>query len=332
MTTKGKLGALLATLALAAGLSAAEARELKFGHVGTPGSLFDITANHFAELANGRLAAAGLTDWKVVVYGSSQLGTDEELLQKLKLGTADFALPSTVMSSVADEFGLFEMPYLVRDRDHMKRIEEEIFWGKIAPAAAAKGYRILAVWENGFRHITNNVRPIHRPEDLQGLKLRVPRGKWRVKMFELYGAGPTPMPFSEVFVALQTGVIDGQENPLAQIWSAKFHEVQEYLSLTGHVYTPAYVTVSATHFAKLPEEVQRILEEAARENQAFVYETAARLDEELLQKLKDAGMEVNEADRDAFVAASGPIYEEFAKEVPGGAEMIARARALAQER
>ena len=330
MKRRTVLATVLATLALAAGTAAAEARELKFGHVGAPGSLFDITANRFAELANARLAEAGLSEWKVVVYGASQLGNDKELLQKLKLGTADFALPSTVMSSVADEFGLFEMPYLVRSREHMRRIEREIFWEKIAPAAEAKGYRILAVWENGFRHITNNVRPIYRPEDLKGIKLRTPRGKWRVRMFELYGANPTPMPFSEVFVALQTGVIDGQENPFAQIWSAKFHEVQKYLSLTGHVYTPAYVTVGAKNFAKLPEEVQRILEQAAKDTQPFVHETAARLDRELLRKLEDAGMEVNEADREAFVAASRPVYEAFAEEVPGGGEMIERARALAR--
>ena len=309
---------------------AGEARELKFGHVGAPGSLFDLSANAFAELANKRLAEAGYDDWTITVFGASQLGNDKELLQKLKLGTVDFSLPSTVMSSVADEFGLFEMPYLVKDRAHMARIEKEIFWDRIAPAARAKGYEILAVWENGFRHITNNVRPITVPEDLEGIKLRTPRGKWRVRMFELYGANPTPMAFSEVFVALQTGVIDGQENPLAQIWSAKFQEVQKYLSLTGHVYTPAYVTVGAKSWAKIPEEVRTIITRAARDNQAFVYETAARLESELLGKLEASGMQVNEADKAAFVAASTPIYETFAKEVEGGAEMIAKAQALAE--
>lgn len=318
-------------LAAALGIAlSGEARELKFGHVGAPGSLFDLSANAFAELANERLAAAGYDDWKITVFGSSQLGNDKELLQKLKLGTVDFALPSTVMSSVADEFGLFEMPYLVEDRAHMARIEKEIFWDRIAPAARAKGYDILAVWENGFRHVTNNLRPIAVPEDLEGIKLRTPRGKWRVRMFELYGANPTPMAFSEVFVALQTGVIDGQENPLAQIWSAKFHEVQKYLSLTGHVYTPAYVTVGAKSWARIPEEVRDIIARAARDNQAFVYETAAALETELLAKLEAGGMQVNEADKAAFVAASTPIYETFAKEVEGGAEMIAKAQALAE--
>ena len=99
----------------------------------------------------------------------------------------------------------------------MKRVEGAILDSKLQPAVKAKGYRILGCWENGFRNITNNVRPINEPADLKGIKLRTPKGAWRVKMFKGYGANPTPMAFSEVFTALQTGVIDGQENPYAQI-------------------------------------------------------------------------------------------------------------------
>ena len=137
-------------------------------------------------------------------------------------------------------------------------------------AAKAKGYRILSYYENGFRHITNNTKPIDKPADLAGIKLRTPKGSWRVKMFKLYGANPTPMAFSDVFTALKTGVIDGQENPYAQIWSAKFQEVQKYLSITGHVYTPAYVLVSDEHFGKLPDDVQATLMDVAADTQGFV--------------------------------------------------------------
>jgi tripartite ATP-independent transporter DctP family solute receptor len=324
-----KLTALLAALSLV-GIAAAQAQtELKFGHVGNPGSLFEASANEFAERANAKFEEQGL-DYKVVAFGSSQLGTDEELMQKLRLGTVDFALPSTVMSSTVDAFGVFEMPYLVKDREHMKRIEEEIFWSTLAPLAEEQGYEILAVWENGFRHITNNVRPIETPEDLQGIKLRVPSGEWRVKMFQAYDANPTPMAFSEVFTALQTGVIDGQENPFAQIWSAKFQEVQEYLSLTGHVYTPAYITAGKQKFESLPAEVQQVLEETAKETQDFVYETAAALENDLLEQLKEGGIQVNEADKDAFIAASQPIYDEFASEVEVGKELIDKAISLGQ--
>ena len=234
------------------------------------------------------------------------------------------------MSSVADEFGVFEMPYIIKSRDHMKAVQDEIGESVLNAAAEKNGYKILSYFENGFRHITNNTRPVNVPEDLKGIKLRTPKGEWRVKMFQLYGANPTPMAFSEVFTALKTGVIDGQENPYAQIWSAKFQEVQKYLSITGHVYTPAYVLVSEKHFAKLPEDVQKDLMDAAAESQAAVYEMAAKLETELLENLRDGGVKVNEADTDAFIAASKPIYDEFASSVEGGADLISTVQGLAK--
>ncbi len=319
---------LLTAVALAglffAGHGRAQVLELKFGHVGAPGSLFALSADEFAARANKALAGKA----KVVVFGSSQLGSDPELLQKLKLGTVDLALPSTVMSSVADEFGLFEMPYLVRDRKHMQRIEQEVLWAKLAQPVEKKGYKIIAVWENGFRHITNSKRPINVPEDLRGLKLRTPQGKWRVKMFQAYGANPTPLALGEVFTALQTGTMDGQENPYAQIYSAKFHEVQKFLSITGHVYTPAYVTVGAQKWSKLPKDVRSTLERVAREAQPFVYATAEREEVELLGKIKTAGVAVNTADKNAFISASKGVYEEFSKDVSAARELIAKAQAL----
>ena len=315
---------LIAVLAAAVVAPAAAQIEIKFGHVGEPGSLFAASAEEFAKRANEKLGAKA----KVVVYGSSQLGGDKELLQKLKLGTVDMALPSTVMSSEADLFGVFEMPYLVKDRNHMARIEKDVFWTKLAPEAEKKGLKVIAVWENGYRHITNSKRPINMPDDLKGIKLRVPEGKWRVKMFQTYGANPSPMKFSEVFTALQTGVMDGQENPFTQIYSAKFQEVQKFLSLTGHVYTPAYVTVGAKKWETLPADVRKILEDTAKETQAFVYQRAAKDDEELLGKIKAAGVTVNTPNKDAFVKASAPVYEEFAKEVAGAKEVIDRAIAL----
>jgi TRAP-type transport system periplasmic protein len=122
--------------------------------------------------------------------------------------------------------------------------------------------------------------------------------------------------------------MDGQENPFTQIYSAKFQEVQKFLSLTGHVYTPAYVTVGSRKWASLPADVRKILEDTARETQEFVYTSAEKDENELLGKLKSAGMQVNTPNKDAFVAASRPVYEEFAKEVAGSKEVIDRAIAL----
>jgi tripartite ATP-independent transporter DctP family solute receptor len=316
--------ALVFAAALAACSSAFAQTELKLGHVGEPGSLFQQSADEFARRVNARLAGKV----KVVTYGSSQLGGDKEMVQKVKLGTLDMALPSTVMSSEVDLFGLFELPYIVKDRKHMGKIEKEVFWPSLAPEAEKKGIKVLAVWENGYRHITNNRKPIKVPADLQGIKLRVPEGKWRVRMFQEYGANPSPMKFSELFTALQTGVMDGQENPLTQIYSAKLQEVQKYLSLSGHVYTPAYLIVSKRKYATLPADVRKVLEEIAKETQAFVYATAQKEDTELLAKLKEAGMQVNEVDKDAFIAASKKIYDDFGKEVAGAKPLIDKAVAL----
>lgn len=296
---------------------------MKFGHVGEPGSLFEATANHYAacvgEKSGGKV--------EVQTFGSSQLGNDKELLQKLKLGQVDFALPSSVMSSVDGLFGVFEMPYIIKDRDHMRRVQDTLM-DTFQTAANNNGYHIVGLAENGFRHITNNTRPINLPEDLKGIKLRTPSGEWRVKMFREYGANPTPMEFSDVFTALQTGVMDGQENPYTQIASAKFQEVQKYLSITGHVYTPAYILASSKHLEKQPDDVKAALSQCAGETQTFTYETAARMETELLDVIKAAGVEVNEADKDAFIAASTPIYEAFAAEVEGGQELIDAVLAL----
>ncbi|MCZ4261096.1 TRAP transporter substrate-binding protein [Limimaricola sp. G21655-S1] len=312
-----------AVSALIAGQAMAAEMTLRFGHVGNPGSLFEATAEHFAECAN---AALGETA-EVQTFGSSQLGNDQEMLQKLKLGQVQFALPSSVMSSVDDRFGVFEMPYIIKDRDHMRRVQSEMM-DTFEQAANDKGYTIVGLAENGFRHITNNLRPINVPADLDGVKLRTPNGSWRVKMFQQYGANPTPMSFSDVFTALQTGVIDGQENPYAQIASAKFQEVQDYLSITGHVYTPAYILASKKHFDGLPEEVQATLKDCASQTQDFTYEHAAKLEVDLLEEIKAAGVEVNEADKDAFIEASRPVYDAFAAEVDGGGELIDQVLAL----
>ena len=315
---------IVGALALFSGSAAAQT-EIKFGHVGAPGSLFAQSADLFAAKANAKLGAKA----KVVVYGSSQLGSDGELLKKLKLGTVDLALPSTVMTSVAPEFGVFEMPYLVQDRGHAARIAKDVIRPTLGPIVEKQGYKIIGVYENGYRHITNNKKPIVKPDDLQGVKLRVPGGVWRVKMFQAYGAQPSPMELKEVFVALQTGVMDGQENPLTQIYSQKFQEVQKYLSMTGHVYTPAFVTAGAS-WTRFPADVRKILEDTAAETEAEVLKLAEKLDNELVEKMKTSGIAVNEPDKKAFVDASKAIYEEFSKQVPGGQALIDKSLSLAK--
>ncbi len=297
--------------------AAAEPVVLRLGHVGFPGSLFDLTTNEFARRVNAELKGKA----EIRVFHSSQLGSDEQMLKGIRVGAPEMFLPSTVMSTVDGRYGVFEMPYLIVSREHMKKVaEHRAVQEALFEGLPAKGMRVLGVWENGFRHITNNVRPIVKPEDLRGIKLRVPSGVWRVRMFQAYGANPSPMAFAEVYSALQSGVMDGQENPLAQIWSGRFHEVQKYLSLTGHVYTPAYLVIGEDVWKRLAPDVQAALARIARELGDFARSEGARLDRELIGQM--TGIAVNEVDKEAFIRASAPVYEQFGKEVKGGAELI----------
>jgi tripartite ATP-independent transporter DctP family solute receptor len=322
MKTK-RLPALIGIALLAAGLwpAAAVAQKavtIRLGHVGFPGSIFDITANKFAADVNAALAGKV----EVKVFHSSQLGSDEAMVKGIRASAPEMVAPSTVMSTVEQRFGVFEMPYLIVNRTHMKKVAEDKRVQKaLFEPLPARGMRVLGVWENGYRHITNNRRPIKYPGDLNDIKLRVPGGVWRVKMFQAYGARPSPMPFSEVYSALQQGVMDAQENPFPQIWSAKFYEVQKYLTLTGHVYTPAYLLVSEDFWKKLPKDVQATIGKIAWATGDFARSEGERLDKELLQKMAPP-MIVNEPDKNAFIKASGAVYEEFGKQVAGGAELV----------
>ena len=298
--------------------SRAQSITLRLGHVGFPGSLFAITTDEYAKRANAALKGKA----EIKVFHSSQLGSDEQMMRGIKVGAPEMFLPSTVMSTAKQKFGVFEMPYIIVSRAHMKKVaDSKPAQSALFEGLPAKGMRILGVWENGFRHITNNVRPIVKPDDLKGIKLRVPGGVWRVKMFKDYGANPSPMPLAEVYSALQSGVMDAQENPFPQIASAKFHEVQKFLSLSGHVYTPAYLVIGEESWAKLPKDVQSTLAKIAWDMGDFARSEGERLDKELMSKLVPP-MKANEVDKEAFIKGSAAIYEEFGKEVPGGADLI----------
>ncbi len=311
----------LLALASAPQAGAQQRMIIRFGHVGFPGSLFDLTASEYAKRVNSELGARV----EMRVFHSSQLGTDEDMIRGVRVGALEMFMPSTIMSSVTDAYGVFEMPYIITSHRHMKAVSENAELKRMLfDPVALQGLRLLAYWENGFRHVTNNRRAINKPEDLRGIKLRIPRGVWRQKMFEAYGANPTPMAFAEVFSALQTGVMDAQENPLAQIWGAKFHEVQRFLSLTGHVYTPAYPAAGERWWQTVPADTRIALRRIAEEVGDYARTQGDRLDNILVDEMKKANprLAVNEVDKRAFIAASEKIYDEFARTVPNGAQLV----------
>ncbi|WBU62158.1 TRAP transporter substrate-binding protein (plasmid) [Paracoccus albus] len=319
------MAALLASVASFGAISAsAETYVVAVGAASN--SLQGRSAAKFAEDLQTRLGDAHVVEF----YADGQLGDEKELLQKLRLGTVDFTLISSIMTNAAPEFALFDMPFLVQDRAHLKAIDAEIVQTTLAGKAEEAGLKLISTWENGFRQITNSVRPINTPEDLAGLKIRTPSSEWRVAMFNEWGANPTPMAFSEVFVALQTGTMEGQENPLTNITGANFQEVQKHLSLTGHVYSPTYLTAGLPVWNELPDDVRTAAAEVAASVQDWSLAEGETADAELVEKVKAAGMEVNEADKAAFIAASAPVYEAFAAQVEGGGELVSQAQALAE--
>jgi tripartite ATP-independent transporter DctP family solute receptor len=303
----------------------AEPTRLSLAHIGGAGSLYELSAGEFVR----RLKIALPENYIVTAVGDSKLGDDTAILAKIKLGEITFGLPSTVMSSVSETFGIFELPFLIRNRLQVRQISDAMLDTVLQPEAKKHGFRILAIWENGFRQITNNVRPIRRPADMRGMKLRVPKGLWREKAFRAMGAEPVPMPLHEVYKGLESGVIEGQENPLSQIYGAKFHEVQQYLTLSDHVYTPAYLIVSDEHFSKLPPDVQAIIARTAEEMQAWIYGVAIRMESELIDRLGER-MQSNQVDVKAFVEASRPLYGEFVRTVRGGAKLVNLVNELAE--
>ena len=180
--------------------------------------------------------------------------------------------------------------------------------------AAKKDMVILGTWENGFRVMTNNKRPIKTPEDLKGLKMRTPPNPVRVNMFKMWGANPGPLSFSEVFSALQTGVFDGQENPYAQITSAKFYEVQKYLSETNHVYTPTYLAASPAWINSLDDATKQVIMETAKEVGDASRKRGAGMDEEGRKLVESKGMEVipsSEVDHKAFKNQASQLLDDF---------------------
>jgi tripartite ATP-independent transporter DctP family solute receptor len=250
------------------------------------------------------------------------------MLRGIKIGAPEMAVLSTVVDNAEPKFGVFEMPYIIANRAHMKKVAEHPrVQSAIFEGLPAKGMRVLGVWENGLRHVTSNVRPIEKPEDLKGLKLRVPAGAWWVKLFKAYGASPSTIPTAELFKALQSNVVDSQEAPFPIIAAERLQEVQKYLSLTSHAYSPALLLISEETWKKLPPDVQATLSKIGWDMGNFARSEGERLDKDLLKKLAPP-MKLNEVNKEPFIKASAVVYEEFGQQVPGGRELIGLIQSL----
>lgn len=325
---KSTLGACFSVIALAALVSLAwgcgqrssdDQIVIRLGHIGFPDSPFDHGCRKFKELLEERLA----DKVEVRIYGSAQLGKDKEMLEGLRLGTLEMHVPSSVLHAVEPMFGLFDLPFLIEERAQMEQIAEGPVGEELTAKLLEQGIVLLGFWENGFRMITNNVRPIVKPQDLSGIKLRTPKDPERVRLFSAFGANPTSMSFGEVFSALKQGVIDGQENPLSQIVPSRFYEVQKFLSISRHVYSPAYPIMSQAYFESLPDDVRTAVREVAVEVGRYHRRLGETEDERHLIFLEER-LQINTIDRGAFEAAGVPLYEHYKERFGDGLVEAAR--------
>ncbi|WP_261133487.1 TRAP transporter substrate-binding protein [Bacillus sp. Marseille-Q3570] len=254
---------------------------------------------------------------KVQTYFASQLGDDLQMTEALKSGTQEVTIPSTSpLVGMVKEFGLFDFPFLFNSEEEADAVLDGEVGQAILEKLPEHNLVGLAYWENGFRNITNSKHPIETAEDFAGLKIRTMQNEVHLEAFQKMGANPTPMAFSEVFTALESKTVDGQENPLATIESNKFYEVQDYLSVTNHVYTPFVFLMSKTFWDKLSDEEKKIMEDAAVEAGKYNREINRKANEESLQNLKDQGMEVNEfsnEEKEKVQEQIQPVIDKFAE-------------------
>ena len=268
--------------------------------------------NVYARYLSDLVKEATNGDVIIEVYDNATLGDHLERQEGLRMGTIDATLTSIgYLGGYDPVFNIFEMPYLFADEAHQRRVFESEVFDMIADSAIQYGFVLVDALEMGARHITNSVRPIEKPEDLAGLKLRVPETTSSIDGMTAMGGTPTPLAFSELYMALQQKQVDGQENPLSNISASKFYEVQEYLSLTGHQRIEQVLLFSEITWNKLPEEYRTIIYECADEANDMIKEVVAAEETELLAEMEGFGVKINEVDVDAFMEKVKPLRDKY---------------------
>ncbi len=271
------------SIAVAVSFSFAADYVIKFSHVVSPNTPKGKAADYFAkrvkELSHGKI--------KVEVYPNSQLCGDKVVLRKMKFNAVQMAAPSfSKFTGLVPQLALFDLPFLFNDADHLHKVLDGEVGQKLLKMVDKKGYVALAYWDNGFKQMSDSKRPLIRPEDAKGLKFRVMSSKVLVEQFKAIDAIPVVLPFSEVYSALQQGVVDGQENTLSNIYTKKFYEVQKYMTISDHGYLGYMVVVSKKFWNKLPNNLKAVVKEAMKEATAKERIWAQQLNDSQFAKIK----------------------------------------------
>ncbi len=282
-------------------------------------------ATRFAELLKERSNG----EIEVRLYPDNTLGNATALIAGVRAGTIDIEMSGNVMfAGLAKELQVVDLPYLFKDYDHVDRVLTGEIGKYLLDALEQYDLKGLGFWEVGFRHITNSRHEIHEPADVSGLKIRIAPNPYHMQLFRILGANPVAMPLGEVYTAMETKSIDGQEQPLGVCWSGKYHEVQKHLSLTKHAYTASCVVMNKDKFYSFSPEMQKIILECAAEAGEYEKKLVRDLESEIVENLKKLGHPVVENPNvEAFrQAIQGPVYEAYIKE--NGDEWVKRIEAL----
>ena len=264
---------------------------------------------------------------EIQVFDSAKLGSMKERCEGMRMGTVDMGTSSAgFLASYVPVMGLFDLPYIYKDKAHEFRVFDGDIGKQIDKKMQEKGFRAICYFDMGSRQVTNNVKPINTLADMKNMKIRTPQTDASIQGFKALGAAPTPMAFSEVYMALQQKVVDGQENPLSIIMSNKFYEVQKYLSMTNHQLFIQVLSMSEKTWKKLSPNQQKIMMECAKEAQAYEREIAAKEEKELVDTLKGKGMQVNEIkDLKPFMDACTSLRKTYIQKIGKDAEDMFKA-------
>lgn len=277
------------------------------------GHPYEVGAQKFADLVKERTGGR----IQVTVFTDSQLAKGErEMVEALQQGTIEIYVGSTgPVGNFSPSMLIVDIPFIFRDATHVDKVLDGPIGQQLLDDLSGAGLKGLAFWENGFRHMTNNRNAIKAPEEAKGMKLRTMENKVHMAAFKAANISPTPMAWAEVYTALQQRVIDAQENPVAVIYSSKIYEVQKYLSLTGHVYSPALMIVSKKVWDGMPKDDQDIFLKTAKEAGLFERKTNRDAEESKIKEMEGKGMVVTrDVNKEAWMKAMSPAYEEFAKQ------------------
>lgn len=302
---------LIALLLVASGCGAGSSGDqitLRLAHSGSDTHQYQIASKKFSELVDEKTDGAITVD----IFNNAKLGSEAEVIEQVIGGSVDMTTVAadSSFSNTVPAMNLFAAPYLFEDRDHVYTVLDGEVGQELLDIVNDNGMIGLGYWEIGFRHLTNNQREVIEPEDTRGLKIRVqPSPIWEEHM-KAIGASPTPIDFNELYSAMDQGVVDGQENPLATIDSMNFYEVQDFVSLTGHTYTPAIVVMSESAGEQLDEDQMNAVEEAVEEATTYQREELTEGEEQILNELEDAGLTISEPNREAFQEATEQVREE----------------------